>query len=206
MPAERIGLGELLDPGNRELLEDLAGHISRGVVIVYPTETIYGIGGRFDNREVYRRIITAKRRPPDQPMILIAASRSSFTTLDVSFPPAAQRLATTWWPGPLTIILPSVNRPEGIAVRVSDHPFLSALARFFTLPLFSTSANVSGTPYCSDPDVIYNEMKDHVDFMVDAGVLPVSEPSSVVRVAEDDTVTILREGSISAAAITSSTT
>ena len=206
MPAERIPLGDLLDPGHHRTLEKLTERISRGAVFIYPTETIYGIGGRCDNAEVYRRIIAVKERPPDQPMILVAAHRSSLTFLDISLPPAARQLAAAWWPGPLTIVLPSASRPEGIAVRVSDHPFLCVLAHSFTVPLFSTSANVSGTPYRPDPDTIFAEMKDQVDFMVDAGVLPVSEPSTVVRVGEDNTVTVLREGVVSTAAIRSTVT
>ena len=89
MPAERIPLSSLLHPEHRAGFKELAEKIAGGAVFVYPTETIYGIGGRFDNPEVYRRIIAVKRRPSDQPMILVTARRSALDQLDISFPPAA---------------------------------------------------------------------------------------------------------------------
>jgi L-threonylcarbamoyladenylate synthase len=196
MPAERIPLSSLLHPEHRAGFKELAEKIAGGAVFVYPTETIYGIGGRFDNSEVYRRIIAVKRRPSDQPMILVTARRSALDQLDISFPPAACRLAEDWWPGPLTLVLPSAAHPEGIAVRVSDHPFLAALAPFTDVPLFSTSANISGAPYNPDPGFIYSFMKDHVDFMIDAGMLPAARPSTVVRVTRENVVTVVREGGI----------
>lgn len=201
MPAERIALSTLLAPEGRTLLNDVAGAISDGAVIVYPTETIYGIGGRADHQEVYRRIIAAKRRPPDQPMILVAGHRSSFSSLDLFFPPEAQRLASAFWPGPLTLILPSASFPEGRAIRVSDYPFLTAIAPLCSIPLYSTSANRSGVPYCADPDTIYALFENNVDVMIDAGLLPAAKPSTVVKVHESGTIAVLREGGITASDI-----
>ena len=201
MPAERIALATLLAPDNRAPLERVATAITEGAVVVYPTETIYGIGGRADSGDVHRRIVAAKRRPPDQPMILIAGRRSSFSSLDISFPSTALRLAAAFWPGPLTLILPSSGSREGRAVRISDHPFLTAIAPFCSVPLYSTSANQSGVPYCPDPETIYTVFEKQADFMIDAGTLPASAPSTLVRVAADGAVTVLREGGIPAAAI-----
>ncbi len=201
MSADRIALSFPPGPDHRKVLEEIAGRIAGGAVFVYPTETIYGIGGRFDDLEVYRKIIAAKMRPPEQAMILVTGRRDALDQLDLTFTPAARELASAWWPGPLTLVLPSGVHPDGVAVRVSDHPFLAALADHFTIPLYSTSANVSGAPYVPDPDAIYTLMKDHVDFMIDAGTLPDSKPSTVVRVTNDNAVSVLREGSIAAALV-----
>jgi L-threonylcarbamoyladenylate synthase len=201
MPPERIASGALDGPDGPALLLAIASRIREGAVFIYPTETIYGIGGRHDVPDVYTKIVSAKVRAPDNPMILIGGSIECFALLDIEFPDAAQRLADAFWPGLLTLVLPSPSVDGGIAVRVSDHPFLTALSGYFPQPLYSTSANISGEPYCPDPDAIFAALGHRVDFMIDAGVLPSSLPSTVVRVTSDNRVTVLREGCIAPAAI-----
>ena len=200
MPTERIALRDVLSPGAEALLAGVAARIRGGAVFIYPTETIYGIGGRYDRDDVYSRIISAKVRSPDNPFILIGGAVECFAPLSLTFSVVAERLADAFWPGLLTLVLPGADS-QGIAVRVSDHPFIAALAGHFPMPLFSTSANISGEPYQADPDAIFATIGDRVDFMIDAGFLPESLPSTVARVETDGRVTVLREGCISAAMI-----
>ena len=201
MPADRINLHTILHRDDRGRLAKMASRIEEGAVFIYPTETIYGIGGRYDDSSVFQRILSIKQRKTGNSLILLGANRAVFSPLHLSFPPTAKRLAEAFWPGLLTMVLPSNEKPEGIAVRVTDHPFITALARFYHLPIFSTSANLSGEPYLPDPDAIYHLFSDRVDFMVDGGILPPSLPSTVVRFFGDNGVTIVREGCISAAEI-----
>jgi len=205
MQPERIYLEELLKPGAAAKLQDVAKRIEQRAICIYPTETIYGIGGRFDSESVFQKILAAKGRAPDQPMILIGASLENFAMLDLTIPDAAKRCADRFWPGLLTMVLPSAHRPEGIGIRVSDHPFITALSKLFSCPLFSTSANKSGVPYNPDPEVVFAEVGADVDFMIDAGVLPPSLPSTVIKVTDTNDVTILREGCISSEQIYSVT-
>jgi L-threonylcarbamoyladenylate synthase len=200
MPTERIALRDLLDPGGEAFLADVAARIRGGAVFIYPTETIYGIGGRYDRDDVYSRIISAKVRPPENPFILIGGTVECFAPLSLTFTPVAERLADAFWPGLLTLVLPGADS-KSVAVRVSDHPFIAALAGHFPWPLFSTSANISGKPYQPAPDAIFATIGDRVDFMIDAGLLPYSLPSTVARVENDGRVAVLREGGISAAMI-----
>jgi L-threonylcarbamoyladenylate synthase len=192
MRAERLALTDLLR--SAESLGKLSERIADGAVFVYPTETIYGIGGRCDRDEVRQRIVAAKRRPPGAPMILMAARREAFAFLGVRFPPVAVRMADTFWPGNLTLVLPSTRGEVG--VRVSGHPFVAALAPHFGIPLYSTSANVSGETYDGSPEAVYALFEGAVDFVVDAGELPPSPPSTVVRVEPNGTWNVLREGAI----------
>lgn len=198
MPPERIHLKRLLAPGSSVEMSDIAARIENGAVFIYPTETIYGIGGRFDHENVFQKIIAAKGRSPEQPMILIGASLDNFAMLDLTISDVALRCAEVFWPGLLTMVLPSKQRAGGIGIRVSDHPFITALSRTFSCPLFSTSANKTGVSYLPDPEVIFSQMGEGVDFMIDAGTLPPSLPSTVIRINERDDVDILREGCISA--------
>jgi L-threonylcarbamoyladenylate synthase len=197
--ADRISLKSLLDsPRHQEKIVELAIAIRKGAIFVYPAETIYGIGGMYKVPGVAEKILGAKKRSLDNPMILLAPDLKFFSSLNLIFPSAARRLARSFWPhGLLTMVLPASEEPRGIAIRVSHHPLLQTLFMYIDKPLYSTSANVSGEPYVNDPDRIFALFSENVDFMIDAGALPPSAPSTVVKIDEKDTVTILREGAVS---------
>jgi L-threonylcarbamoyladenylate synthase len=192
---ERISFNSLIHGANAAIrLASLANRVLNGAVFIYPTETIYGIGGRADSKAVEQRIRSIKERSKPSPFIVIAADKKNFRSLHLNFTPKAELLARKFWPGNITLILPSPNAPDGVGVRVSDHPFIAALFSALGVPIFSTSANISDQPYKNDPDEIFNVFNGKVDFMVDAGILPESKPSTVVRITKDDSVEILREG------------
>ncbi|MBN2036893.1 MAG: L-threonylcarbamoyladenylate synthase [Chitinispirillaceae bacterium] len=197
MKTERIAIARLLETEKRDRLFSLADAIKDGSVFICPTETIYGIGGAYGVSGVSERIREIKGCIADKALILMAANRSQFKCLDISFPPAAEKLAQRFWPGNLTMVLPSQHVENGIAVRISSHPFITALSAFVSAPLYSTSANMSARPYVGDPDAIFSLFSGKVSFMVDAGPLPVSPPSTVVNVTSDNDVVILRQGSLS---------
>jgi L-threonylcarbamoyladenylate synthase len=197
MRAERIPLERLLIPQGRRKLEDLAESVKQGAVFVYPTETIYGIGGMFGVQGVENRIFQVKQRPAENPFILIAADSSSFDSLHLLWPPSAVRLAAAFWPGLLTLVLPGKTGID-TAIRVSPHPFIIALFTCLHTPVYSTSANMSGKPYVNDSNMIYEQFKNAVDFMIDAGKLAESLPSTIVRISLNNTVSILRQGAIDA--------
>jgi L-threonylcarbamoyladenylate synthase len=195
---DRISLATLLESSHGRIkLELVAQAVRRGAVFVYPTETIYGIGGLWSVKGVKEKILLLKQRTPHQSMILIAPDRSYFSNIPVLFLPSAELLARRFWPGRLTMVLPSPETEEGIAIRVSNHPFIKEIFRFIDQPLYSTSANLSGKEYFNDPERIYSDFSGKIDFFIDAGTLPQSLPSTVVKIGEDDSVSILREGAVS---------
>jgi L-threonylcarbamoyladenylate synthase len=196
--AQRIYLNLLIkNPRSSKAFSNLAKRIEAGEVFVYPTETIYGIGGRGDRKAVRDRIIKAKLRKPENPMILLAGNKKVFERLGIVFPAAGAFLARKFWPGQLTLVLPSRKQKEFIGVRVSDHPFIKKLYGKLSVPVFSTSANLSGRPYVNSPDEIFSTFAGKVDFMVDAGRLPPSPPSTVVKVINDKKIEVVREGAVS---------
>lgn len=201
MKPERLDLEEiLLGDQSSESYVQMIEKIRQEALFVYPTETIYGIGGIASDR-VREKIYKAKKRKPENPLILIAGNVTIFSENNVVLNKRAELLAEAFWPGNLTLILPVDDSSETVAVRVSDHPFLQRLAQDVRMPLFSTSANISGTKYVNDPETIYYLFSDSIDFMVDAGVLPTSSPSTVVDVSRTDTYTIVREGAVSSDAV-----
>ena len=196
MPAERIMLDDLMrEEGPESPMAQLSRAAADGAIFVYPTETVYGIGGIVEER-VRARIIEAKKRPADKSMIIIAASLDSLAYLKLRFNAASEALARAFWPGNLTLIVHSDMMGHAAAVRVSAHPFLLRMAMHCSRPLYSTSANVSDREYKNDPDFIYETFCRSVDFMVDAGQLPRSVPSTVVDAADNGNVRIVREGAI----------
>lgn len=132
--------------------------LTAGELVVFPTETVYGIGGRPDDPRVTDRIFEAKRRPRGLNLPVLAPSARVALSL-VRGGEAADRLARRFWPGPLTLVMGRSRltlewrlgeRSESIAVRVPEHAVCSELLRLAG-PLAATSANVSGRPPLSDP-------------------------------------------------------
>ena len=195
--AERIPLSKLTKAANASAaFARVAKRIEAGEVFIYPTETIYGIGGRADSDEVKRRIIKAKKRKSNNPIILLAGSKKVFDNFGIVFPKAGLFLAKYFWPGQLTLAVPFRNKKGTAAVRVSSHPFITKLYKILTIPIFSTSANISGRDYLNSPDEIFSIFESKIDFMIDAGVLPSSLPSTIVTILNDNKIELAREGVI----------
>jgi len=186
---------------------EIVRHIESGGIIIYPTETVYGLGGMPD-KSVTEKIISWKKSSPEKPMLLLVPTRESTEAL--TWTQEASVLADTFWPGPLTIILsdndrhyPSSvrNSNGGVAVRISPHPVVEALVKRLGSPIVSTSANMTG----NDPLLDVSEMSDtkrdglvpHEDLLVlDVGPLHYSLPSTVVDCSKGS-LEIIREGVIS---------
>ncbi len=159
-----------------------------GGVVLYPTETLYGLGGRATDPRSAQRIAALKGRPPGGLIVLATAP-----PLDQ---PVARALAAAFWPGPLTLVVPgwpglppAVLGPDGtVAVRPPLHPAAVALVAALG-PITSTSANRSGEPPLLDPA----DLQLEVDAVIDVGVLPESPPSTIVR---GDSGAVLRAGAL----------
>ncbi len=197
MKPERLDLKTIIKSGNSsEIFKRMVAKIRQESLFVYPTETIYGVGG-VATPVVKKKIIYAKRRKPESPLILIAGDLKIFSGFELLFNKWAEKLVEAFWPGNMTLILPINNSKEKISIRISNHPLLQILAKYIDQPFYSTSANISGSEYVNDPDVIYNIFYNNIDMMIDDGVLPDSDPSTVVDVSCNDQVFIIREGAIS---------
>lgn len=189
-------------------IELAARSLLAGGVVVYPTETFYGLGASLGVLGGVERLVAIKGRLAGKPLPVIAADEASARALWREFPLLAGRLAARFWPGPLTIVLPAregVPRcvaPMGeVGVRVSPHPVALSLTRLVG-PLVATSANLAGggEKTCVaelDPAVVAR-----VDAVIDAGMTPGGRPSTVLRLCGDK-ARILREGAISRSTIAS---
>jgi L-threonylcarbamoyladenylate synthase len=194
MNTRRFSLRQVLE--DKGLLAVLARQVCKGALLVYPTETIYGIGGIATDEAVRDKIFEAKQRPQKNPLILVASAPEAFDYLNLDFPRSAHALAGRFWPGNLTLVLNLKGADETVAIRISDHPFITALLSLVKAPIFSTSANLSGKPYNPDPASIFRSFSGRVDVMVDAGWLPHKPPSTIVRATPDNIVVMIREGAL----------
>jgi len=182
--------------------------LGNGGIVVYPTETVYGIGCDPLNHEAYSRILRLKGRDESKPMLLLACSVAQVEEFAGGLPDAVSRLADVFWPGPLTVVFrPGKRLPDhlygpggGVAFRVSPHPLASLLAREFGSPVTSTSANRTGETPLTGYDDALREFGDRVDVVLGGGGEMKGEPSTVVDLTSGET-RILREGAVSAARI-----
>lgn len=170
------------------ILARAARIIAAGGVIVYPTETVYGIGADLTNPRAIARLFCIKNRPASRPVLLLIESVADLHTLTTVVPPLAVRLAARYWPGPLTMVLPAaahlppqvLGPGQGVGCRVSSCPVVQGLLGALHRPLTSTSANNTGEPDPRSLDQVPAMLLSAADVVIDAGPTPGRSPSTVV--------------------------
>jgi len=176
--------------------------LRNGGVVVFPTDTVYGVGARAADAAAVARLFTAKQRPRDRAIPVLLASARDLPLVGVALSPAARSLARAFWPGGLTLVVrraPSFRSAalvgDTVAVRVPDHPVARLLIELAGEPLAATSANVSGKPSPLTAEEAARQIGEAVDMVIDGGPAPGGIESTVV----DTTVEpprVLREGAI----------
>lgn len=177
--------------------------LRRGGVVVFPTETFYGLGADALDERAVERVAALKGRNPDSPIAVIIAGREMLPEIVDEVPAVADELIRRFWPGPLTLVLPAkqglpaalLNRDGKIGARVSSHPAAARLARELGRPLTATSANRTGQA----PALTIAEARDAftagVDFFFDGGALAGKTGSTVAEIV-NNRLKIIREGAI----------
>jgi L-threonylcarbamoyladenylate synthase len=184
-------------------VERAVAALERGGLIVYPTETLYGLGADATRADAVLRLADLKGRDRDKPVSVLVASRAMLDEIASSVSPAAESLMAAFWPGPLTIALPAraevLPRLTGgsgtIAARVSSHPSAQAIVAALGRPLTATSANPGGSPPAGDVAAARAYFGGRVDVYVDGGP-SASGPASTVVDCSTPSPRLLREGAI----------
>ena len=188
---------------NIHLIKEGAKIIKNGGIVLFPTETVYGIGANALNDEAVKKIFVAKGRAQDNPLILHISDMNMLDQIAENVSEMEYKLMDAFWPGPFTIIL---NKKRGIAnvatcngdtvgVRMPNNKIAHDLIKESGVPIAAPSANISGKPSGTKMSDIINELQDKVDFMIDGGETDIGIESTVVRVINDE-VRILRPGKI----------
>jgi L-threonylcarbamoyladenylate synthase len=178
--------------------------IQAGGIVVYPTETLYGLGANALHVDAIQRVRAIKRRDGQKPILVIVPDLESVEPLVGDLHPAARKFMDAFWPGPLTLVMKAsaavprelTQGAPTIGIRVPSSSLCLKLLRLCGCPITSTSANISGQlPFHAIPE-IRNALAPGVDLYLDAGRLPDSAPSTVIDVSVSPP-RLLRPGAVS---------
>jgi len=196
-----------MNPKSKQIKEAV-DVLKTGGVVVFPTETCYGLAADATNAQAVRRLATIKGR--GRKTFSLIASSLAMVQRYTTPSELAMKIAKQYWPGPLTLVLPHANKlavnklsPQCIkdghvAIRVSSSNIATELSKQLRKPIVATSANRSGEKECYSTRAIarqYAKQKLQPDYILDAGALPKSVPSTMVKV-DRDRLRVLREGAI----------
>lgn len=180
-----------------------AGIIRHGGLVVFPTETVYGLGGDATDDSAAKKIYAAKGRPSDNPLIIHVAKPEDAERYAVTNA-TYERLAKAFMPGPLTVILPRreiiptsvTGGLETVAVRCPSHPVAHRLIELAGVPIAAPSANLSGKPSPTCAGHVISDLDGRVDMILDGGFSEIGLESTIVKIDGDDSLTLLRPGGI----------
>ena len=194
-----------IDPNHidYEILSEAALIIQNGGTVIFPTETVYGLGANALNENACDKIFKAKGRPSDNPLIVHISSMEELNELVDDIPNNAKVLAKEFWPGPLTMIF---NKKDNInckvtagldtvAIRMPKNKIATELIRLSKCPIAAPSANTSGKPSPTNVTHVIEDMLGRVDMIIDGGSCEIGLESSVIDITSD-IPTILRPGGV----------
>lgn len=180
-----------------------ANILKEGNTVIFPTETVYGLGANALDESAVSKIYEAKGRPSDNPLIVHIYDKKQVNDLAKSISEKAKLVMDKFWPGPITIIFKKKDivpmRTSGgldtVAIRMPSNPVAKALLEEVKLPIAAPSANISGRPSPTKGKHVYEEMNNRVDGIILGGDCTFGLESTVLDLT-NDTPIILRPGSI----------
>ncbi len=193
-----------------DILAVAATRIIGGGVVVFPTQSLYGLGANALDAAAVDKVFRIKARPPEKPVLVLIDGITDLDRLVARVPESARRIISLLWPGNVTLVFRAragvpANLTAGtgkIGVRLPLHPVARSLVKCAGLPITGTSANLSGRPGCANVSDIDPWVLDRSDMVLDAGPLKGGTGSTIVDVTHAPP-RILREGSVGAAVIDS---
>ena len=177
-------------------------------LIVFPTETVYGLGASIYDEIAVKKIFTTKGRPQDNPLIIHIADLNQLDSLTTEVNANAKKLITAFWPGPLTLVLPKAKTVpdlitanlKTVAIRMPKEALAREVIKAAGVPLCAPSANLSGKPSGTTFEAVYRDFFGKVAIFVDGGIPEYGIESTVIDMTAK-IPTILRPGAVSVEAI-----
>ncbi|MCD7034678.1 threonylcarbamoyl-AMP synthase [Metabacillus sp. GX 13764] len=184
-------------------ISQAAALLKENELVAFPTETVYGLGANAQSDEAVAKIYQAKGRPSDNPLIVHVADKEQVKKIAAKIPPLAEKLMETFWPGPLTLVLPKQDGLsklvtaglETVAVRMPEDALALALIKESGLPIAAPSANLSGKPSPTLAEHVAHDLTGKIAGILDGGPTGVGVESTVVDCTGEVPV-ILRPGGI----------
>ena len=196
-------------------IKDAATSLREGNLVAFPTETVYGLGGDAQNKSAVAKIYKVKNRPADHPLIIHLSSTEYLDKWVRDIPEYAINLARTFWPGPMTLVLPRTDLAkdfitggqDNVAIRVPSHPLAISLLKDFEdlggLGVAAPSANRFGKVSPTTADAVFQELSDFLsptDLILDGGPSQVGVESTIINCTQS-VPEILRPGAITSTMI-----
>jgi L-threonylcarbamoyladenylate synthase len=194
-----------MDFGRQLTLREAADAVSLGQAVLFPTESVFGLGCAVTDTDAVAAIFRLKKRSPAKALPVIIGGRGQLGLAAVNIPPHALRLAESFWPGPLSILFDA--RPElpplltagsgRVAVRVPAHPAARDLCMACGLPLVATSANISFKSATANMMRLEPKLlRETAGIFCDGPPPSGGPPSTIVDLAADGTIRVLRAGAV----------
>ncbi|HAE42127.1 MAG TPA: threonylcarbamoyl-AMP synthase [Clostridiales bacterium] len=188
---------------DEEVIQEMSQIIRRNGTVVFPTETVYGLGANALSDEAVAKIFAAKGRPSDNPLIVHVSNMAQLDTIVEVIPETAKILIDKFWPGPLTLLFKKkrvisdmiTGGLDTVAVRMPSSKIALKLIEACDLPVAAPSANISGKPSPTSAEHVIKDLKGRVDAIIDGGDCEFGLESTVIDVL-NETPMILRPGSI----------
>ena len=194
-----------IDKDNFQVKElyEAAEILRNGGLVAFPTETVYGLGANGLDKEASKKIYAAKGRPSDNPLIVHIADKNDMEVLASEVPDMAYKLAESFWPGPLTIILKkketvpyeTTGGLDTVAIRLPANVIARELIKYSKVYVAAPSANLSGKPSPTKADHVINDLSGKIDMVIDGGKATLGLESTIVDLSEGAPM-ILRPGFI----------
>ena len=178
--------------------------IKNGGLVIFPTETVYGIGTNALNSKAVKKLYEEKKRPYEKPISLLVNSIEMIENIARDITELEYELIKKFFPGPLTIILKKKENisnivtanKETVGVRMPQNDIALKLIEYAGVPIATPSANISGKPSGTNMKDIMRDFEENVDCFIDSGHSKIGQSSTIVQII-DETPCILRKGAIS---------
>ncbi len=187
-------------------IELVGQEMRNGKIVVFPTETVYGIGTNACDENACRKIYELKQRPSNKPLIVLISDMDMLCEIVQDINDIEKKLIEKFWPGPLTIIFEKKSNAKltdivtagqkSVGVRMTDGKVARMLIQKAGVPIVAPSANLSGKPSATKMKNIMKDLGDKVDYILDCGDIKDETTSTLVKV-ENEVIHILRQGKIS---------
>ena len=199
----RVDLDNL--ESSKSNIKTAAEVLCNGGLVAFPTETVYGLGGDGTNPEAAKKIYAAKGRPSDNPLIIHISSpeqAEEYTYTGELY----YKLADAFMPGPLTVVMKAKDSVpletrgglSTVAVRCPSHPVARMLIAAAGKPIAAPSANLSGSPSPTTASHVIDDMSGRIDIIIDGGECEIGLESTIVKLEDNQSMTLLRPGKITA--------
>lgn len=186
-----------LDPQYPDLkqIARCAKVIRKGGLVIFPTETVYGIAADFSNPQAMKRLREVKKRADGKPISILISQVGLISNYTSMTDPKLYKLIDACWPGPLTVVVPEKEEGKTIGVRMPDHPIALRLVQESQCTIAAPSANIEGNDPPSTCQEALKDLDGLVEMIIDGGIARIGKGSSVVDVTKERPI-VLREGVI----------